>query len=68
MLFGANTTKPDIHIIGLVERTVGHGVSATQALILLENAAKDLGISLRDLDTTIWEDAARGTAQARCMA
>jgi hypothetical protein len=59
MLFGANTTKPDIHIQRYVASCVGHRVSDTQALALLEAAARQAGISLRDLDTTVWEQSAR---------
>ncbi len=59
MLFGANTTKPDIHIRRYVESCVGHTVSDLQALQLLEIAAPEAGIVLRDLDTTIWESSAR---------
>ena len=59
MLFGANTTKPDIHILRFVEECVGHPVSPIRALQLLENAAGEVGIILRDLDTTIWERSAR---------
>jgi hypothetical protein len=66
MLFGANTTKPDIHIIRLVGSQVGHPVSPIQALRMLEDAASEAGISLRDLDTTIWESSARsGRPDAR---
>jgi hypothetical protein len=53
MLFGANTTKPDIYICRFVESNVGHRVSPIQALRLLESAASSVGISLRDLDSTI---------------
>lgn len=60
MLFGANTTKPDIHIQRYVASSVGHRVSDTQALALLEVAAIEARVSLRDLDTTVWERSARG--------
>lgn len=59
MLFGANTTKPDVHVRRYVHRAVGHPVSDLQALILLEDAAARDGIRVRDADTTIWERAAR---------
>jgi hypothetical protein len=59
MLFGANTAKPDIHIRRFVETCVGHTVSDIEALLLLERAAPEAGIPLRDLDTTIWERSAR---------
>jgi len=59
MLFGANTTKPDIHIQRYVASCVGHRVSDVQSLALLEAAAIDADVCLRDLDTTIWETSAR---------
>ncbi len=60
MLFGANTTKPDIHISRYVASQVGHSVSDIRALRLLEDAATEAGVVLRNLDTTIWESSARG--------
>lgn len=60
MLFGANTTKPDIHIQRYVASCVGRRVSDAQALVLLEVAAVEADVRLRDLDTTIWERSARG--------
>lgn len=59
MLFGANTTKPDVHICRYVSRCVDRKVSELEALSLLEGAAALSGIRLRDLDTTIWETSAR---------
>jgi hypothetical protein len=60
MLFGANTTKPDVHICRFVGSAVGHQVSDVEALELIEQAASEAEIVLRDLDTTIWEVSARG--------
>jgi hypothetical protein len=60
MLFGANTTKPDIHICRFVASVVGHALSDVEALQLLEHAAPEAGVILRDLDNTIWERSARG--------
>ena len=59
MLFGANTTKPDVHICRYVANAVGHEVTALQALHLLEDAVRNTSMSLRDMDTTIWEHSAR---------
>ncbi|MBX9788163.1 MAG: hypothetical protein K2Y37_04550 [Pirellulales bacterium] len=59
MLFGANTTKPDVHIVRYVATAIGGQCSAVKALSLLEHAAQRRGIRLRDLDTTIWENSAR---------
>jgi hypothetical protein len=59
MLFGANTTKPDIHICRYVSNCIGRTLSDIEALQLLERAALEAGVLLRDLDTTIWEHSAR---------
>lgn len=61
MLLGANTTKPDVHVSRYVATVVGHSVSDVQAILLLEEAAHLLGIRLRDIDTTVWENAARNS-------
>jgi hypothetical protein len=65
MLFGANTIKPDMHICGMVANWVGHRVSPIRALRILEEAAADAAVRLRDLDTTLWEISARGAGTAR---
>lgn len=59
MLFGANTTKPDVHIIRFVETHTGEKFSPLEALHILEQASRDAEVSLRDLDTHIWEASAR---------
>ncbi len=63
MLYGANTVKPDIHIQRFAERILDRKVSDIETLCLLEAAAANTGISLRDLDTTIWESSARMKAE-----
>jgi hypothetical protein len=60
MLFGAQTTKPDKHIIDFVSESVGRRVSDVEALVLLEAAAAREQLPLRDVDTSIWEVRARG--------
>lgn len=57
MLFGADTAKPDVHIVQFVSRAVGREVSASQALYILERAAEICDRSLRQLDNLIWEKA-----------
>jgi len=59
VLFGANTMKPDVRISRYVASAIGHSVSDVQALLLLEDAGRLVGLRLRDIDTTIWEDSAR---------
>ena len=60
MLFGANTAKPDVHVSRYVANAVGHPVSDVQALLLLEDASHLVKVRLRNIDTTMWESAARG--------
>lgn len=59
MLFGANTTKPDIKICRWISGIVGHEISAATALSLLEHASVIARVRLLDLDTTIWEMSTR---------
>lgn len=59
MLFGAETTKPDIHITRFVSETIDRRVSDIDALLLLEEASIQCGLSLRWLDVAIWESRAR---------
>ncbi|RKU38203.1 hypothetical protein C6495_00375, partial [Candidatus Poribacteria bacterium] len=44
MLFGADTTKPDVHIIGFIADALNRKVSAYEALALLEAASERLGL------------------------
>jgi hypothetical protein len=63
MLFGAQTTKPDLHIRRYVSSIVGHPVSDTVALELLEEGAKRTTLPLRSLDYAIWSQSARSKAR-----
>ncbi len=60
MLFGADTTKPDVHIIRYVSTVIGRPVSDVNALYILERAGQISGRSVRRLDNVIWERGARG--------
>ena len=59
ILFGADTTKPDVHIIGFIADALNRKVSAYEALALLEAAAPRLGLSVRAVDAAIWRSRAR---------
>lgn len=59
MLFGADTTKPDVHIIRFVSKLLDRNVSALEALNILEVSSAQLEHSVRDVDTYIWEISAR---------
>ena len=64
MLFGADTTKPDVHIIGFLSELLNRRVSEVEALRLLEAASETAGLSVRDVDTYIWQIRARGEQNA----
>ena len=59
MLFGADTTKPDVHIISFLSEILNRRVSEVEALRLLEAASERVGLSVRDVDTYIWQIRAR---------
>ena len=65
MLFGAQTTKPDLHVRRYVQGVVGGRVTDVKALYLLEGAARLAEVPLRQLDAKIWERGARGKVQGR---
>src|SRR5262249_52353826 len=44
MMFGADTTKPDVHIVRFVETAIGHSCPPARAVALLEKAANELGV------------------------
>lgn len=67
MLFGANTTKPDVHIRKYVGQAIDRPVSDVEALQLLEAAAAKGQLSVRDFDTSIWERSARAGAAPRAV-
>jgi hypothetical protein len=54
MLFGVQTTKPDIYIIRFVSKVVGRKVNDVTAVTLLEAAAEKAGLPLREVDGAIW--------------
>lgn len=60
MLFGADTTKPDVHIIRFLSDTLNRKVSAVESLLLLEAASPRVGFSVRAVDKFIWTRGARG--------
>ena len=60
MLFGADTTKPDVHIIGFLREILNRSVSRVEAPPLLEAACERVGLSVRAVDKYIWNRGARG--------
>ena len=59
MLFGADTVKPDVHIINFVSQALNRRVDGIQSVFLLERASQRLGLSARGIDGRIWERSAR---------
>jgi hypothetical protein len=69
MLFGVQTTKPDVHIVQFVSKALGRRVSAVTALALLETAANQAELPLREVDGAIWDAGAckkAGPASSHC--
>ncbi len=64
MLFGADTTKPDVHIIRFLSDTLNRKVSAIESLLLLEAASARVGLPVRAVDSFIWKRGARGRRDA----
>ena len=64
MLFGADTTKPDVHIIGFLEEILNRRVSKVEALRLLEAASERVAVSVRAVDKYVWNRGARGEQYA----
>lgn len=60
ILFGVDTTKPDIYIIRFVSDVLNRIVSDLEAHALLEAACERLGLSVRAVDSYIWKRGARG--------
>lgn len=59
MLFGADTTKPDEHVLGYVQGVLGRPIAGNasrevQAVYAVERAGEMLGHSIRGLDVAIW--------------
>ena len=59
MLFGADTTKPDVHIIRFLSDILNRNVSDIESLLLLEAASERVGVSVRAVDSFIWKRGAR---------
>lgn len=59
MLFGAETTKPDVHILRYLEEVLGRqflGLASREvlAVYIIERAGEILGGSVRQIDVAIW--------------
>jgi hypothetical protein len=54
MLFGADTCKPDRHILNFLKYTIGRNVNPVNAVELMEIAAPLAGLTVRDADLRVW--------------
>jgi hypothetical protein len=55
MRLGTETVKPDVHVLRFVSGAVGRPVGELDAIRVLEEAAKRLGVKASVLDWSIWE-------------
>jgi hypothetical protein len=55
MRLGVETVKPDAHLHNFVERVVGHPITDGELVRVVEHVARDIGLSPRQLDASIWE-------------
>jgi hypothetical protein len=55
MRLGVDTVKPDVHLHNFVEHVVGHRVTDDELVRVVEETARRLRISPRQLDASLWE-------------
>jgi hypothetical protein len=65
MLFGADTTKPDVHIVGYISDAVGRQVSQAEAWKLLAAINTLTGVPVRTYDAFIWHKREKSSASRR---
>ena len=66
MLFGADTIKPDIHIIRFASKILERNVTDIESILLLEAAAKHIGLSARAVDRYIWKRGSQSSKHKPC--
>ncbi len=54
MLFGADTSKPDVHVMKFIYETTGQRFSEDECILLIEGVAAKLEVSERVVDGAIW--------------
>ena len=55
MLFGADTSKPDGHVMNFIHDTMDDELSEDECILLIEGVASYLEVSERDVDGAIWD-------------
>ena len=55
MLLGADTSKPDKHIMGFISDILGEEPSDVRCVFIMEAASEHLGLSTRKVDHRLWQ-------------
>ena len=55
ILFGADTSKPDVHIMNFINDTIDQKLSKPQCILVLKGVASYLEVSERSVDGAIWQ-------------
>ena len=55
MLFGADTSKPDVHIMNFIHDTIDEELSENECILLIAGVASYLEVSEREVDGAIWD-------------
>jgi hypothetical protein len=55
MLFGADTAKPDVHLVRFVSRSLGRPARPLEVIRMIEMLAKRKSLSVTTVDHTIWQ-------------
>lgn len=54
MLFGADTSKPDVHVMTFIHETIDQKLSQDECILLIAGVASYLDVSERNVDGAIW--------------
>lgn len=65
MLFGADTTKPDVHVVTYIANALDRAVTPHEAWRLLEAVGTQTGIAVRQYDAFIWTKQQKASAARR---
>ena len=60
MLFGADTSKPDVHVMNFINETIDKKLSEDKCVLLIKGVASYLEVSERKVDGAIWNFMASG--------
>ena len=65
MLFGADTSKPDVHVMNFIHETIDQKLLESECVLLIEGVASYLEVSERDVDGAIWNFMASSSRTVR---